>query len=85
MYAALAAALAGADPAAGAFVRVGHDVRAGGAAERTVALGVERVDGHAVEGEVLPDLALVPDQDGVEFDKALVKAGGWVEFADARY
>src|SRR3990172_3686878 len=70
--AALAAALASSDPAPGPLVRTADDPGARLAAERAVALRVQRIYGHLVERQVLPDLAFVPDQDRVQLDQAFV-------------
>src|ERR1035438_8932378 len=70
--AALSAALAGADPSPGALVGVGDDMRAGPATQAAIALRVQRVDGHPVQRQVLPHLALVPEQDRVELQQAFV-------------
>jgi len=69
---ALAAALAGADPAAIALIRAGRDLGARRASKRPVALSVERVHRDAVESQILPDFALVPQKDRVQFEEILV-------------
>src|SRR5918996_82447 len=60
-------------PAAGAVVLAGRD-RAGArcAADGGVPLRIERVDGHVVVAQVLPDLALRPLGERVELDDRAV-------------
>ena len=70
MNSAFAAALACPYPAPGPFIGADGDLRARRAAQRSVPFVVKRIDLHMIQRHLLPYLALVPDKDRVELDKA---------------
>ena len=72
MNTAFAAAFAGADPPAGSFIRACSDLCTGIAAQRAVTLAIKGIDIYLIQGQVLPDLPFIPDQDGVEFEQTPV-------------
>ena len=59
-------------PASSTLIRTGAYGCARSTPKGPVALSIKRVYGHPVERKILPHLTLMPEQDRIELDKALL-------------
>ncbi len=72
MNAALPATFACADPPPGTLVGPRGNTGARLATKRPVPLGIQGIDLHLVQADVLPYLELTPEQNGIELDESFV-------------